>query len=188
MRLFKANGALLEGHFLLSSGLHSDKYLQSALVLKNPVVAETLGRKLADLFPEKADLVVSPALGALIIGHEVARAKNVPFLFTEKNENGKAVLRRGFTLTKGQRVLIIEDVITTGLSTTEVAELVQNDGAVPIGVGGIVCRSKDGLHKLEKFGVPVKTLLELDIQAWPEDRLPLHLKGKPAVKPGSRKL
>src|SRR5262245_24235246 len=114
--LFKEKKALLEGHFILSSGLHRNRYMQSALLLQYPDIAEKLGQELADLFPEQPDVVVSPAMGGLIIGQEVGRAKKCRAIFTEKNEEGKPVLRRGFSVEPGEKVLVIEDVITTGLS------------------------------------------------------------------------
>src|SRR4051812_17343769 len=125
LQLFKEKGALLEGHFVLSSGLHSDRYLQTALLLQYPAIAEKLGKDLAAQFNDHVDVVISPAVGGLIIGHEVARAKNARAVFAEKDDSGKPTLRRGFTLSPDENVLVIEDVITTGLSTAEVVKLVQ---------------------------------------------------------------
>lgn len=191
--LFLKKGALLQGHFLLSSGLHSDKYLQSALILQDPAVAEELGKKLVALFPGiKADTVVSPAIGGLIIGHEAARASQARAIFSEKDDSGKPVLRRGFTLNKGEKVLVVEDVITTGLSTGEVVELVLKSGAELLGIGSIVNRTgfsdpaKAG--KLAGYNRPVHSLLNLDVKSWAAADCPLCKQGTPAIKPGSRKI
>jgi orotate phosphoribosyltransferase len=178
--LFKRKNALLEGHFILSSGLHSDRYLQSALLLQFPDIAEKLGRELAEKFPGKVDTVLSPALGGLIIGQEVARAKKCRAIFSEKDDNGKPVLRRGFELSHDESVLVIEDVITTGLSTGEVVELISQANARLIGIGSIVNRS-------EKTGKPVVSLLNIDVKSWSPSDCVLCKKGIPAVKPGSRK-
>lgn len=190
MNLFKRERALLDGHFVLSSGLHSAQYMQSALLLQSPTTAETMGNLLAAKFADvPVDAIVSPALGGLIIGHEVARAKRCRAIFTEKDDTGKPVLRRGFSLNAGERVLIIEDVITTGLSTREVMDVVEAAGAVVAGVGCIVNRSEG--ENIPGLGAPwasaAKELLRLQIQTWKPDECPLCRQGVPAVKPGSRK-
>jgi orotate phosphoribosyltransferase len=181
-RLFVENGALLSGHFRLSSGLHSDRYLQCALVLARPELAEELGRALAAKVAPRPDLVVSPALGGLIIGHEVARALGVRHYFTERVD-GAATLRRGFALKAGERALVVEDVVTTGKSTQEVFTLVRAAGASVSGACSVVDRSegKAGL------GVPYAALWTVAVPAWPADACPLCRSGVPAVKPGSRK-
>jgi orotate phosphoribosyltransferase len=187
LELFKKKGALLQGHFLLSSGLHSDQYLQSALVLSDPVIAEMLGSALANLFRDPIDTVVSPAIGGLIIGHEVARAKRSRAIFSEKDDKGKPVLRRGFEVAPKERVLVIEDVITTGLSTGEVLILLQDAGAEIVGAGSLVNRSGRENEKIIKWDLPVRSLLTLDVKSWPQNACPLCKRGVPAVKPGSRK-
>jgi orotate phosphoribosyltransferase len=187
LELFRKQEALLEGHFVLSSGLHSNRYFQSALLLQHPVVAAELGRHLASFFKNAADVVVSPAIGGLIIGHEVARGLGVRSIFIEKDENGKPVLRRNFNLVPGERTLVVEDVITTGLSTGEVLELVEKIGAKPIGVASIVNRSGAKNEKLTRWTIPMKSLLTLDVESWDPQSCALCAKGIPAIKPGSSK-
>jgi orotate phosphoribosyltransferase len=185
--LFRHRKALLEGHFVLSSGLHSDRYLQSALLLQDPIVAEELGKAIAAKFPGRIETVVSPVIGGLIIGHEVARAKRARAIFVEKDDKGKPVLRRGFELSENETVLVIEDVITTGLSTWEVATLVNAVGADLIGIGSIVNRSTGISEKLSSLKKPMHALLNLAVQSWNPDQCELCKKGIPAIKPGSRK-
>ncbi len=182
LELFRASGALLEGHFQLSSGLHSSRYLQCALVLEDPRRAESLGKSLAALLPPGITTVVSPALGGLIIGHEVARALGVRHVFTERGPDGRAVLRRGFTLTSADRVVVVEDVVTTGLSTREVIEVVRAAGADAVAVGAIVDRSGGRAG----FTVPFSSLLTLDVPAVPADVCEMCRAGQAVVKPGSR--
>ncbi len=189
LELFKSRGALLEGHFILSSGLHSNRYLQSALLLQDPPVAEELGRALAERFPENVNGVVSPAVGGLIIGHEVARAKGCRAIFVEKDEKGRPTLRRGIEMMPDEKFLVIEDVLTTGLSTKEVLDIVERSHAVVSGVGCIVNRS--GMREIPAlgpdWGKAVRQLLTLTIETWAAPNCPLCKKGIPAVKPGSRK-
>jgi len=180
--LFRDCGALLEGHFQLSSGLHSGRYLQCALVLEDPRRAEQLGRELAARLAEKPATILSPALGGVIIGHEVARAAGARHLFTERDAEGRAVLRRGFALRPGERVAVIEDVVTTGLSTREVIELARAAGAQVIAVGAIVDRSGGRAA----FDVPFVSLAALEVPAMPPDACDLCRAGIPLVKPGSR--
>ena len=175
-------GALLKGHFLLSSGLHSDRYLQCALVLAHPARAEEFGRALAGQISAKPDLVVSPAMGGLIIGQEVARALGVRHYFTERVD-GTVTLRRGFSLKPGERVLVVEDVVTTGKSTKEVFELVRAAGAVVSGACSVVDRS-EGKAAL---GAPYAALWTASVRTWTADACPQCAAGTPAVKPGSRK-
>ncbi len=181
-QLFLKHAALLQGHFSLSSGLHSDRYLQCALVLADPVAAEQLGRALAEKLPTKPDLVISPAMGGLMIGHEVARALGVRHFFTERVD-GVMTLRRGFSISPGQTVIVVEDVVTTGKSTKEVLEVIRAAGASVIAAGSIVDRS-EGKSDL---GVPYAALWTVAVPAWKTDACPLCRAGKPAVKPGSRK-
>lgn len=185
--LFLARGALLKGHFLLSSGLHSDQYMQSALILQHPEDAEELGKRLAQEFPMKVDAVISPAIGGLIIGHEVARAKGVRAIFSEKDDQGKPILRRGFSINPHEKILVIEDVITTGLSTSEVIKLVENTGGELVGVGSIVNRSGKSNEQLAKWGDKVKSLLTIEVKQWTSGECHLCKEGVPVVKPGSRK-
>lgn len=181
--LFIETGALLQGHFLLSSGLHSDQYMQCALLLAYPDRAQDLGERLAQLQEEKPDLVLSPAMGGLIIGQEAARALKVRHYFAEREE-GLMTLRRGFTLKPGERVLIVEDVITTGKSSLETMALARSKGAEVIGALSIVCRAAAP----PDLGVPVKSLLNIPIASYPADQCPLCKEGVPVVKPGSRKM
>lgn len=182
--LFRRTGAFLEGHFQLSSGLHSPKYLQCALVLQHPQHAETLGRALARAIQTEADLVASPAMGGLIIGHEVARALGVRHIFAERDAQRRMTLRRGFAVRPGERVLIVEDVITTGGSTMEVAGLLRGLGAEVVAAASIIDRSGGAAD----LGVPRAALATLTVEAWPPEDCPLCRSGEPAVKPGSRAL
>ena len=185
--LFRATGAYLEGHFRLTSGLHSPNYLQCALVLRHPPVAEDLGRRLAaqvrTIVDEPVALVVSPALGGLIIGHEVARALGTPFLFTERDpQTRKMLLRRGFAVQPGETAVVIEDVITTGGSTRDVIECLQAAGARVLAAGSIMDRSGGTAD----VGVPRVALATLQVAAHRPEECPLCREGVPVVKPGSR--
>lgn len=181
LETFREAGAYLNGHFRLTSGLHSSEYLQSALVLQHPVFAERLGRSLAESMP-KGQVVASPALGGLIIGHEVARAMGARFVFTERDPAGKMVLRRGFSLDPQETVVVVEDVVTTGGSTREVIELVQASGSKVLGVGSIIDRSGGKVD----LGVPRVALATLNAVSWTPEECPLCKQGLPVVKPGSR--
>jgi orotate phosphoribosyltransferase len=185
LQTFRETGAYLKGHFRLTSGLHSSEYLQSALVLQHPELAQRLGRDLAQGMPKdqgQIQIVVSPALGGLIIGHEVARALGARFLFTERDPAGKMSLRRGFVLTTGETAVVVEDVVTTGGSTREVIELLQTAGVRVVGVGSIIDRSGGRVD----LGVPRVALATLDAVAWTPEECPLCKQGLPVVKPGSR--
>ena len=181
LETFREAGAYLQGHFRLTSGLHSSEYLQSALVLQHPVLAERLGRDLAKGMP-KVQVVASPALGGLIIGHEVARAMGARFVFTERDAAGKMILRRGFFLDPKETVAVVEDVVTTGGSTREVIELVRAAGSQVLGVGSIIDRSGGKVD----LGVPRVALATLNAVAWTPEECPLCKQGLPVVKPGSR--
>ncbi|HYW46227.1 MAG TPA: orotate phosphoribosyltransferase [Bryobacteraceae bacterium] len=187
LELFRSTGAYLQGHFRLTSGLHSAEYLQCALVLQHPAAAEKLGRLLArELERQVAEpiaLAVSPAMGGLIIGHEAARALGVRHIFTERDSaSGKMVLRRGFTAAAGEAAVVIEDVITTGGSTRDVIGVLRAAGARVLAAGSIIDRS--GGHA--DVGVPRLALATLQVAAhYPED-CPLCKLGIPVVKPGSR--
>lgn len=182
--LFRRTGAFLEGHFQLSSGLHSPRYLQCALVLQHPQHAETLGRALAEAAGAQADLVASPALGGLIIGHEVARALGVRHIFAERDAQRRMTLRRGFAVQPGERALIVEDVITTGGSTMEVAELLRGLGAEVVAAASIIDRSGGAAE----LGVPRVALATLTVETWLPGDCPLCRSGSAVVKPGSRAL
>jgi orotate phosphoribosyltransferase len=178
-----AAGALLEGHFRLSSGLHSTRYLQCAVYLAEPARAEAAGRQLAArLRNEASQLVVSPALGGVIIGHEVARALDVPFFFTERAD-GAMALRRGFRIEPGTRVLVVEDVVTTGGSTREVMDVVSRHGGLVVGVASMVNRS-GGENPFSPL--PYTALLTIEIPNYAPESCPLCASGVPVVKPGSR--
>jgi orotate phosphoribosyltransferase len=179
---FEATGALLFGHFRLSSGRHSDRYLQCARLLQWPDRAEAAGRELGEKLREfSPEVVATPAMGGIIIGHEVARALRVPFVFTERVD-GAFSLRRGFRLEPGTPVVVVEDVFTTGKSTREVMETLAGLGARVTAVGSIVDR---GLPQ-GAFSVPSRSLLPLDVPSWPETECPLCAEGVPIDTPGSR--
>ncbi len=183
-QLMERRGAILSGHFVLSSGLHSATYIQCALLLQHPADAETVGRALSmrvrQLLGNAPDVVLSPALGGIIIGYEVARALGVRFGFTER-QNGKMTLRRGQKVESGEKVVVIEDVVTTGRSTREVIEVATECGAKVIAVGAIVNRS----HNID-FGVPFAFLVKEAIENYRPDDCPLCKAGQPLTKPGSR--
>ena len=187
-RHFEETGALLTGHFKLSSGLHSDRYLQCAKVLMWPDRADALGRGLGELLrPFGAASVVSPALGGVIIGQEVGRALSLRAIFTERVE-GAFALRRGFSLEPGERVAVIEDVVTTGKSTREVIEVVRAAGAVVVACGSIIDRRAPSEKDDAVDGLPYRALLALDVPAWDPATCPLCAKGVPLTAPGSRHL
>jgi len=181
MQVFRETGAYLKGHFRLTSGLHSNEYLQCALVLQHPAIAEGLGRELAGQLPA-CDVVVSPAIGGLPIGHEVAKAKGARFIFTERDASGKMILRRGFALRPGEAALVIEDVVTTGGTTREVIEVATAAGARVLAAGSIIDRSGGRVD----LGVPRVALATLDVVAYPPDFCPMCQQGLPVEKPGSR--
>jgi orotate phosphoribosyltransferase len=183
---FRSAEALLEGHFILSSGLRSPRYLQCARVLMNPARAARLAEALANKLPEdirKAiDVVVSPAMGGIIIGHEMGRALGKDALFLERPD-GVFSLRRGFRLEPGQKVLMVEDVVTTGLSSREAIEAVAREGGEVIAEASLVDRSNGAAD----LGVPFFPLIKLDVPTYEADKLPPDLAAIPAIKPGSRK-
>jgi orotate phosphoribosyltransferase len=183
IELFRESGALLEGHYVLSSGLHSSTYLQSALVLQHPTEAAILGRALSQHFKaHEVETVASPAIGGLIIGHEVARALGARFVWTERDDGGQMTLRRGFSVRPQERVLVIEDVLTTGGSTRETIAALSRDGASVVGAGSIIDRS-GGLVDLE---VTFAALAKLDVPAFEPSKCKACVQGVPLVKPGSR--
>jgi orotate phosphoribosyltransferase len=180
--LFREAGALLEGHFKLSSGLHSDKYLQSALVLQYPEFAATLGEALAERLGHLgATVVLSPALGGIVIGQETARALGVRAMFAER-QDGKLALRRGFSLSPADRVVVVEDVITTGGSTRETVDVANAAGAMVVGAGAIINRGRNE----SALGLPFFALVNMEVPVYQPESCPLCAKGDPVVKPGSR--
>ena len=182
---FRAAGALLEGHFILSSGLRSPLYLQCARVLMDPARATRLAMALAATIPaglrEEIGIVVSPAMGGVIIGHEMGRALGVEAIFVER-PTGRFELRRGFRLAPGQKVLLVEDVVTTGLSSREAIAAVEEAGGQVVAAAALVDRSNGAAA----FGLPFFPLLRLDVPAYAADALPPELAAIPAEKPGSR--
>jgi orotate phosphoribosyltransferase len=179
---FRRSGALLEGHFRLSSGLHSPGYLQCALVLQHPHEAEALGAALGNIVRSLgAQTVLSPAMGGIVIGQEVGRALGVRAIFAER-QDGALTLRRGFALDPGEKVIVVEDVVTTGGSTRETMDVARAAGAIVVGACAIVDRSggKQGLD------VPFHALLPMDVKTYQPEDCPLCKQGLPVVKPGSR--
>ncbi|HEV2379734.1 MAG TPA: orotate phosphoribosyltransferase [Terriglobia bacterium] len=180
--LFRRHEALLEGHFILSSGLHSDRYIQCALVLQHPLVAERLGSELAwKLSDARAAVVVAPALGGILVAHEVGRSLGLRALFAERVD-GRMVLRRGFQLVPGEATLVVEDVITTGGSTRETIAAVEEAGGKVVAAGALVDRS-GGTADL---GLPRAALVTVSVQNYEPTQCPLCAAGVPATKPGSR--
>jgi orotate phosphoribosyltransferase len=183
LQKFRNTGALLEGHFLLTSGLHSSVYLQCALVLQHPREAEDLGRNIAEYFRDKdIQLVAAPAIGGLVIGHEVAKALGARFIWTER-ENGIMTLRRGFSVSPGERTLVVEDVVTTGGSTRETIEALKAAGAEVVGAASIIDRSSGEAD----VGVPRFALATLDVPSVEPAVCEACKRGEQAIKPGSRK-
>jgi orotate phosphoribosyltransferase len=184
--LFRRSGALLEGHFRLTSGLHSPGYLQCALVLQHPQQAEALGAALANRTRDlRPTVVLSPALGGVVIGQEVGRALGIRAMFAER-QDGALALRRGFTLGETDRVLVVEDVMTTGGSTRETVQVARAAGAHVVGAASIVDRSGPSVVREDDFGLPFAALLRIDLPAYEPDQCPLCAVGRPVVKPGSR--
>src|ERR1041385_8421282 len=180
IELFRKTDALLEGHFRLTSGLHSSGYLQCALVLQHPQHAEALGRSLGDQVRDlRATVVLSPALGGIVIGHEVARALGVRAMFAER-QDGALTLRRGFIIAENDRVLVVEDVLTTGGSTKETIQVARAAGGQVVGAAAIVNRGAP------RFDVPFVALLQMQLPTYEPDQCPLCAQGLPVVKPGSR--
>ena len=186
LNIYKSIGALLEGHFVLSSGLHSRLYLQSALIFSNTSIAESLCENLAkkinniiDL--ENIDLIVSPAMGGVIVGYELSRHIKKPNIFAERKE-GKFTIRRGFQINKGQKILVVEDIVTTGKSSLECFECIRELGGEVIAEAALINRGGDSVD----LGVPLITLANLNIPNFNFNNLPEDLKNMPAIKPGSR--
>jgi orotate phosphoribosyltransferase len=184
---FRDAGALLEGHFVLSSGLHSSRYLQCARVLMDPERAERLCQDLAARVQQRinvpVDLVASPAMGGVVVGYEMGRQLGVPAIFFERVD-GKLALRRGFAIERGARVLMVEDIVTTGLSSRECIAGITDEGGVAIGAACLIDRSAGKAD----LGLPLVALTQLDIPTYAADHLPPELAAIPASKPGSRSL
>jgi orotate phosphoribosyltransferase len=184
LEIFKKTGALLQGHFLLTSGRHSNMYFQCAKVLQYPEYTEHVCKIIADYFKSFAiDTVISPAMGGIIVGQEVARLLNKRSIFAER-EDKKLTLRRGFAIDKGEKVLVCEDVVTTGGSVFEVIDIVNEQGGKVVGVGYIVDRSNGKVN----FGYPQKSTMKMEVISYTPDECPLCKEKIPLVKPGSRKV
>lgn len=183
--ILKEAGVLMEGHFLLTSGRHSNRYLQCAKIFRNTKYSEALCAVLAEQYKDdNVQLVIEAAMGAVQMAYEVSRSLKVENFFTERDENGKMVLRRGFAIEKGQRVLVVEDVVTTGGSVREVIDLVNQAGGVVAGVGSIVDRTGGKID----FGVPFRAAYSAPVESWEADECPLCKAGEIELyKPGSRK-
>lgn len=184
--ILKEAGVLLEGHFLLTSGRHSNKYLQCAKIFRNTKYSEELCGALAEKYKDDdIETVIGPAMGAVQMAYEVSRSLDCENFFTERDENGKMTLRRGFTVSEGQKILVVEDVVTTGGSVKEVIELVKSMGGEVVGVGSIVDRTGGNID----FGVPYRAVYSAEVTSWEPSECPLCKEGKhELVKPGSRKV
>ncbi len=181
--ILKEAGAFLEGHFLLTSGRHSDKYVQCARVFLDAKYSEPICKEIADHFrDDDVDIVIGPAMGAVQLAYEVGRQLGCRNFFTEREE-GKMTLRRGFAVEPGDRVLVVEDVVTTGGSAKEVVEIVKASGGIVVGVGSVIDRTGGKMD----FGVPFRPALSMEVVSWAADECPLCKEGLPYVKPGSRK-
>lgn len=185
MEILTQAGVLLEGHFRLTSGRHSNRYLQCARIFRNTKFSEELCAALAGQFADQdVDVVIGPAMGAVQMAYEVSRHLHCENFFAERDEAGKMALRRGFAVTPGMKVLLVEDVVTTGGSVKEVLELVKAAGGEVVGVGSIVNRTNGAVD----FGVPFKSVIKVEVESWEPESCPLCKEGKlPVVKPGSRK-
>lgn len=185
MEILGQAGVLLEGHFRLTSGRHSNRYLQCAKVFRNTKYSEELCSALAEKFRDDGvQIVIGPAMGAVQMAYEVSRSLGCENFFTERGEDGKMTLRRGFAVEAGQKVLVVEDVVTTGGSVREVIDLVRRSGGVVVGVGAVVDRTGGRID----FGVPFQAVVTLEVESWEPQDCPLCRAGAPApVKPGSRK-
>jgi orotate phosphoribosyltransferase len=183
LALFRQTGALLDGHFVLRSGLHSRQFFQCALLLQHPgVAADVCGRLAAKLSDIECDAVISPALGGIIVGQEVGRALGKRHIFVEK-EAGGLVLRRGFQIRPNERFIVAEDVVTRGGRVQETIDIVRAHGGAVVGVGVIVDRSGG---RRPDYGCPFASLIEMNVETFPADQLPSNLAETPAVKPGSK--
>ena len=185
-KLLEDTGAVLRGHFRLSSGRHSDVFIQKFRVFEHPEVTGRLGAGIANLFEGNFDLVVAPAVGAVVLGFSVGLAAGTRAIFTEREDN-KMSLRRGFEVRPEERVLVVEDVVTTGGSAREVVDLVKGTGAEVVGVGALIDRDDPARRNID-FGVPFHALLALQVSSWEQRDCPLCAQGTPLEDPGSRRL
>jgi orotate phosphoribosyltransferase len=183
--VLEEKGAILRGHFLLSSGRHSDLFVQKFRVLEHPRLAQRFGEVIASEFGNDFDVVASPAIGAVVLGFAVALAGDARFIFAERAE-GQLRFRRGFEIAPGERVLIVEDVVTTGTSVREVIELVHTTSGRLIGVGALIDRGDPA--RMSDIGVPLRALLGLDVASWDPSECPMCARGEPVTDPGSRRL
>ena len=182
--LFKQTGALLHGHFLLRSGLHSREFFQCALLLQDaPIAARVCGMLAEKLSAYDAETVVSPAVGGIIVGQEVARHLGKRHIFVEKDGNGGLVMRRGFEIRPGQRFVVAEDVVTRGGRVQETIQIVRDHGGIVVAAGSIVDRSGG---ELPDFGCPFVSLVQMNVETFAADKIPADLQGIPAIKPGSK--
>jgi orotate phosphoribosyltransferase len=182
LKIFRQSGALLEGHFVLRSGLHSRQYFQCALALQQMPVVEKLGAELADKIKHlNPQTVIAPAMGGLVLGQEVARQLRCRFIFAEK-EDGKLALRRGFKMSPGEKLLVVEDVVTKGGRVKETIDIVRSNGGLVVGVGIAVDRSDGSVN----FDAPMFSLIKLRVEAFEPEKLPADLKAIPIQKPGSK--
>jgi len=180
--LLEKTEALLSGHFVLSSGRHSDQYVQCARLFENPLHGELVGNALADLFrDQEIDMVAGPALGGVLLAYDVGRSLGKRVVFAERKD-GVMMFRRGFAVKPGEKVLLVEDVVTTGGSIKEVAELLKEAGAEIVGMGTIILRKSPGVS----VDLPLKALLEVEVPSYDSEECPMCENGEPAVKPGSR--
>lgn len=185
-KLLRSVGAVLDGHFLLSSGNHAPRYVQCARLLQHPELAARVAEALAARAGElggRIDAVIGPALGGIVVAYELGRALGTRAMFSERNADGRMTLRRGFEIGPGERILIAEDVVTTGGSSLEVARLVEESGGVPVGIACIVDRRPEGTP----LSLPVVAAVRMEIPVYPPDDCPLCRRGIPYVKPGSKK-
>jgi orotate phosphoribosyltransferase len=185
LAVLEQKGAVLRGHFQLSSGRHSDLFVQKFRVLEHPGVARRLGEEMAKLFPDGFDLVACPAVGAIVLGFATALAGGTRMIFAERVD-GEMTFRRGFELAPHERTLVVEDVVTTGGSALEVVDLVRRAGGDPIGVATLIDRGDPA--RPPNFGVPLRSLVQLDVDSWDADSCPLCAEGVPLTDPGSRRL
>ncbi len=185
MDIFIKTRAYLQGHFKLSSGLHSGAYLQCALVLQDPIIAARLCKSLAEKFRvDKPDIVVGPAMGGIVLAYELARALGARAIFTERDSEGKMSLRRGFRIFPDNKVLIAEDVLTTGGSVKEVIALLDREDVVPVGVASLIDRSSE---KIDFSGIKQESLMKINVPTFQGDACPFCQEGIPVDKPGSKK-
>ncbi|MDE7163971.1 MAG: orotate phosphoribosyltransferase [Clostridiales bacterium] len=185
MQLFEESGAVLHGHFILTSGLHSDTYMQCAKLFENGEISQKLCAMAADKVKKyNADVVVSPAVGAIIFGYELGKQLGLPNMFAEREKDGNFALRRGFELKKGSRVIVAENVVTTGGSVKEVIDLIGKLGSTVVAVAEVVDRSGGKVD----FGVPNESLLQIDVKTYQPEECPMCKQGTAAVKPGSKGL